>query len=160
MVQYFNGGCMSNFDKDIKAFNEMYKLPSADEPTLEAIKVPLAYQLLNFKDILTEEIKEIDQIVSKCRSGDVIEKAAILTEIADLLGDIQVYCASEMRKYGLTNSEILNIIMQSNMSKMGPDGKAIYDARGKLQKGPNYWKPEPLIQALIEGKLNKGEDNV
>lgn len=41
--------------------------------------------------------------------------------------------------------------MQSNFSKLGADGKPIYDERGKVQKGQNYWKPEPKIKALPAG---------
>jgi predicted HAD superfamily Cof-like phosphohydrolase len=70
--------------------------------------------------------------------------------LADLLGDIQVYCASEMRKFGLPQDDVLSIIMQSNFSKLGADGKPIYDERGKVQKGPGYWKPEPKISAMLE----------
>lgn len=40
--------------------------------------------------------------------------------------------------------------MDSNESKLGADGNPIYDANGKFLKGPNYWKPEPRIKALLE----------
>lgn len=45
--------------------------------------------------------------------------------------------------------EILDIIMQSNFSKLGEDGKPIYDERGKIMKGPGYWKPEPKIAEYL-----------
>lgn len=54
-----------------------------------------------------------------------------------------------MAKFGIPLDETLEIIMQSNFSKMGADGKPIDDERGKLQKGPNYWKPEPRIAAML-----------
>lgn len=44
---------------------------------------------------------------------------------------------------------ILDIIMASNFSKLGADGKPIYDDRGKVLKGPGYWKPEPKISAYL-----------
>jgi hypothetical protein len=44
---------------------------------------------------------------------------------------------------------VLQIIMDSNASKLGADGKPIYDANGKFLKGPNYWKPEPKIRELL-----------
>jgi predicted HAD superfamily Cof-like phosphohydrolase len=77
----------------------------------------------------------------------------LLTALADLLGDIQVYCGSEMVKFGLPIDDVLFIIMQSNFSKMGADGNPIYDERGKLQKGPHYWKPEPKIRELLRSML-------
>ena len=65
------------------------------------------------------------------------------------LCDIQVYCASEMAKFGLPLDKVLAVIMNSNFSKLGADGEPIYDERGKVQKGPNYWKPEPAIAVMI-----------
>lgn len=78
----------------------------------------------------------------------------LLTALADLLGDIQVYCASEMAKFGLPLDTVLSIIMQSNFSKMGADGKPIYDEHGKLQKGPAYYKPEPQIRGMLAEALD------
>jgi predicted HAD superfamily Cof-like phosphohydrolase len=79
----------------------------------------------------------------------------ILADLADWLGDIMVYCASEMRKYGLRSNDILGIIMASNFSKLGLDGKPIYDERGKVLKGPGYWKPEPMIRRLLEAQIRQ-----
>lgn len=141
---------MSEFSKDIEKFNGIYKLPVNKQPTTE-IGVPMAVRLLAFKDILMEEVDEIDDIIKAVDRGD--NPLVVLTMLADLLGDIQVYCASEMAKFGLPLDEVLAIIMQSNFSKLGADGKPIYDERGKVMKGPDYWKPEPKIQELLE-KIN------
>ena len=141
---------MSTFSEDIKRFNAMYALPANEEPALE-IGVPVAERLRAFKSILGEELDEIDDIVAAAENkAPALE---VLTMLADLLGDIQVYCASEMRKFGLPQDEVLSIIMQSNFSKLGADGKPIYDERGKVQKGPGYWKPEPKIQDLLAERI-------
>lgn len=142
---------MSTFSDDIKQFNAMYALPVSEKPTLD-IGVPVADRLRAFKSILGEELDEIDEIVAAAEKG--APSLEVLTMLADLLGDIQVYCASEMRKFGLPQDEVLSIIMQSNFSKLGADGKPIYDERGKVQKGPGYWKPEPKISAML-GERNK-----
>jgi predicted HAD superfamily Cof-like phosphohydrolase len=137
---------MSPFAEDIKKFNGIYKLPVSAKPTLE-IGVSVIERLNAFKNILSEELDEIDEIIEAAENQ--APALDILTMLADLLGDIQVYCASEMAKFGLPLDQVLAIIMQSNFSKLGADGKPIYDARGKVQKGPNYWKPEPEIKALL-----------
>lgn len=137
---------MGQFQKHIRAFNTMYRLPCTDRPTLN-IGVPVKQRLFDFKAILIEELNEIDEIIDVVDAGAASEDTP--TSLADLLGDIQVYCASEMAKFGIPLDETLEIIMQSNFSKMGADGKPIYDERGKLQKGPNYWKPEPRIAAML-----------
>jgi hypothetical protein len=86
-------------------------------------------------------------------------------DLADWLGDIQVYCASEMAKYGIPITETKRIIMSSNFSKLDAKGQPIYDDEGKVQKGPMYWKPEPRIKAMLAEKIeeailaNRKEEN-
>ena len=143
---------MSQFADDIKQFNGIYKLPVNNQPTT-AVGVPVVERLKAFKDILIEEVHEMDEIVEAVENNT--PELEVLTMLADLLGDIQVYCASEMAKFGLPLDEVLQIIMQSNFSKLGADGKPIYDERGKVLKGPNYWKPEPKIRPLLESRLAK-----
>jgi predicted HAD superfamily Cof-like phosphohydrolase len=92
-------------------------------------------------------VHEIDDIVNAADSGG--DKLDIAVAIADLLGDVIVYCRSEALKYGIPLEQVLDIIMDSNESKLGADGNPIYDANGKFLKGPNYWKPEPKIRELL-----------
>jgi NTP pyrophosphatase (non-canonical NTP hydrolase) len=133
------------FPERIVAMNAMYKLPAHDRPTLPA---DAAERLLKFKATLLDEVHEIDEIVKLTQRGT--EPLDIAVAIADLLGDLIVYCRSEALKYGLPLEEVLDVIMDSNESKLGADGKPIYDANGKFLKGPNYWKPEPRIRALLQ----------
>lgn len=143
---------MSAFKKDIEAFNKMYGLPVNEVPTtLFTTRIELIERLQNFKKILEDEIDEMNEVVEMIRAGDMPED--VLTSIADLLGDIQVYCASELCKFGLDNDLILATIMASNMSKLGADGLPIYDERGKVMKGPNYWKPEPMLRRAIDAAI-------
>ena len=134
-----------SFHERIAAMNAMYKLPANAKPDIPA---EVADRLVKFKATLMDEVHEIDEIVELARGG--ADKMAIAVAIADLLGDIMVYCRSEALKYGLPLEAVLDVIMDSNESKLGADGKPIYDANGKFLKGPNYWKPEPKLQALLE----------
>ena len=127
--------------------NAMYQLPANAGPTLPA---DVAERLAKFKATLLDEVHEIDDIVALARNGAGALDIAVA--IADLLGDIMVYCRSEALKYGLPLEEVLDLIMDSNESKLGGDGKPIYDANGKFLKGPNYWRPEPKIKALLEAR--------
>lgn len=136
------------FAQDINRFNGMYKLPVATKPSLDQLGTTPLDRLINFKKILLEEVDEIDTIIHDLENGNY-PPVDSLTDIADLLGDIQVYCASEMAKFGLPLDDILAVIMESNFSKLMPDGSVKYDERGKVMKGPNYWKPEPKIKALL-----------
>jgi hypothetical protein len=141
---------MTSFAQNITTFNAMYKMPIAPAPRLISAK-----RLIDFKSILGKELNEIDDILAKWESKSLSPEGQLelLTDIADLLGDLQVYCASEMAKWGLPLEATLQIIMESNFSKMGADGLPIYDDQDKLQKGPHYWKPEPRISDMLSGRI-------
>jgi len=143
---------MSDFARDIQKFNGIYKLPVSAVPTTN-VGVAMTDRLKAFKSILGEELDEIDEIITAAERGEAA--LTTLTMLADLLGDIQVYCASEMAKFGLPLDEVLAIIMQSNFSKLGADGQPIYDERGKVMKGSHYWKPEPKIEQLLAEKMKQ-----
>lgn len=154
-----------DFEAMILYFNGMYKLPVAPYPMLEAEAAWQASRLnqsaidtklavfQRFEDffgiILQNEVKEYQDISSDASDID------ILTELADLLGDIIVYCASEMARYGIPQKEVLRIIMDSNFSKLDANGNPIYDENGKVSKGPFYWKPEPQIKALLQNLIEE-----
>ena len=133
------------FAQRIALMNAMYRLPAHAEPT---ITDDVADRLKKFKATLLDEVHEIDEIVELAEQG--ADKMDIAVAIADLLGDVIVYCRSEALKYGLPLEEVLELIMDSNESKLGADGNPIYDGNGKFLKGPNYWKPEPKIRTLLE----------
>lgn len=132
------------FAERIAQMNAMYKLPSN-----AALAIPdnVAERLAKFKATLMDEVHEIDDIVAQAQQN--APQIEIAVAIADLLGDVIVYCRSEALKYGIPLEAVLEIIMDSNASKLGADGKPIYDANGKFLKGPNYWKPEPKIRELL-----------
>lgn len=128
--------------------NAMYKLPAQPSPLLP---VDPADRLRKFKTTLLDEVNEIDDIVTACENK--AESIDVLVAVADLLGDIIVYCRSEALKFGIPLEDVLNVIMDSNESKLGADGKPIYDSNGKFLKGPNYWKPEPRIKELLQAAI-------
>lgn len=136
----------NNLFCDIASFNKMYKLHKPTMPTV------INGRLEDFQKILNEEFLESDDILGdKLSQEDPIPS---LVAMADWLGDIVIYCLSEMLRWGLAPEEVLRIIMQSNFSKLGEDGQPIYDERGKLMKGPNYLKPEPKLEEYIRGAID------
>lgn len=153
---------MSQFSQALVAFNNMYRLPVADTPNIISTQ-----RLCDLKVILQKELDEIDEVIALTAAaeealelqlpGCLHHVVTALTALADLLGDLQVYCGSEMAKWGLPLDEVLAVIMESNMSKLGADGQPIYDETGKVQKGPNYWKPEPRIYALLAERLGSAQ---
>ena len=73
--------------------------------------------------------------------------------LADWLGDLMIYAASEMRRFGIPVEKTLSIIMDSNFSKLGADGKPIIK-NGKVTKGPHFQAPEPKLKAMLEELRN------
>ncbi|MCE2691621.1 MAG: pyrophosphatase [Rubrivivax sp.] len=138
------------FAARIAGMNAMYRLAANDSPT---IPDDTADRLVKFKATLMDEVHEIDDIVTIANSG--ASKLEVAVALADLLGDIIVYCRSEALKYGLPLEEVLDVIMDSNESKLGADGNPIYDQNGKFLKGPNYWKPEPKIRELLAALMTQ-----
>lgn len=146
-----------DFASSIRRFNEMYDLPRSDRPQLLPVE-----RLEQFKKILSEEVGEIDDILAKYKTyiaqpGGITreQELELLTDLTDWLGDIMVYARSEALRFGLPLEKGLDIIMQSNFSKLGEDGKPIYDTRHKVLKGPNYWKPEPKISEMLRRELGE-----
>ena len=73
------------------------------------------------------------------------DEAEQLKELADL-----VYVAYQMAaSQDWDLDEAMRRVHQSNMSKLGEDGKPIYRADGKVLKGPNY-QPPYLNDLIIE----------
>ena len=138
----------TSFAKRIADMNAMYKLPTQPTPLLPEDP---ADRLRKFKATLLDEVNEIDEIVAACESK--VEPIDVLVAVADLLGDVIVYCRSEALKFGIPLEDVLDVIMDSNESKLGADGKPIYDNNGKFLKGPNYWKPEPKIKELLQAAI-------
>ena len=64
-----------------------------------------------------------------------------LTEVADALTDILYVTYGAGHAFGINLDECFDEVQKSNMSKLGVDGKPIFNDKGKVMKGPNYFKP-------------------
>lgn len=140
----------TKFNSALDAMHDMYGIPKLDTPTKADIKP----RLTEFVSILGDEFEELEAIIE----AEEQPRIDTLVDLADFLGDVIVYCASEARRHGIPLEQVLEIIMDSNLSKLGADGLPILDHRSKIIKGPNYWKPEPKIRDLIRSlRLAKGD---
>ena len=83
-------------------------------------------------DLIKEELDEL---------GDAIRKKDI-KEVADALTDILYVTYSAGHAFGINLDKCFEEEQNSNMSKLGNDGKPIYNDKGKVMKGPNYFKPD------------------
>ena len=81
--------------------------------------------------LIKEELEELKKAIS---DNDLLE-------IADALTDILYVTYGAGHAFGINLDKCFNEVQDSNMSKLGPDGKPIYNESGKVMKGPNYFKP-------------------
>ena len=83
-------------------------------------------------DLINEELSEL---------RDAINKKDI-KEVADALTDILYVTYGAGHAFGINLDECFKEVQSSNMSKLGIDGKPIYNEKGKVMKGPKYFKPD------------------
>ena len=123
---------MSNFD-DVKtfmqAFGQEIKI-KAEFPKEKIVK--LRY------DLIKEELNELEQAM----------KTKNLKEIADALTDILYVTYGAGYAYGINLDKCFKEVQRANMSKLGNDGKPIYNEKGKVMKGPNYSEPNLTISRV------------
>ena len=81
--------------------------------------------------------EENDEYLEACH-------AKSLLEVADALGDQLYILCGTILKHGMQHIilDVFNEIQQSNMSKLGEDGKPILREDGKILKGPGYFRPD------------------
>ena len=70
-----------------------------------------------------------------------------LEEVADALTDILYVTYGAGHAFGINLDKCFEEVQNSNMSKLGEDGKPIYNEAGKVMKGPKYFKPN--LEKLI-----------
>ena len=83
-------------------------------------------------DLIREELEEL---------RDAIDKKDI-KEVADALTDILYVTYGAGHAFGINLDKCFEEVRNSNMSKLGLDGKPIYNEKGKVMKGPNYFEPD------------------
>ena len=89
-------------------------------------------------DLITEELEELKNAME---SKDLLE-------VADALTDILYVTYGAGHAFGINLDKCFDEVQNSNMSKLGNNGKPIYNESGKVMKGPNYFKPD-LSKFLI-----------
>ena len=117
---------MTNFEKVglfMKTFGqEVKRSPALSGDKINELRVSL----------IKEELDEFKQALD---NNDLLEAADALTDILYV-----TYGAGHA--FGIDLDACFEEVQNSNMSKLGNDGKPIYNDQGKVMKGPNYYKPD------------------
>ena len=116
---------MSNFNK-VKTFMETFGQEVKTKPSFSTDKINnLRY------DLIKEELEELK----------VAMESKDLLEVADALTDILYVTYGAGHAFGINLDKCFAEVQDSNMSKLGENGKPIYNEAGKVMKGPKYFKP-------------------
>ena len=119
---------MTNFEK-VKLFMNTYGQEVKDKAEFSDAKT----NKLRI-DLIKEELEELTQGMNDKN----------LLEVADALTDILYVTYGAGHAFGIDLDKCFDEVQNSNMSKLGEDGKPIYNDSGKVMKGPNYFKPDLL----------------
>ena len=116
---------MSNF-KSVRKFMETFGQEIKEKASFPNDKITsLRYELIK------EELDELKEAIDK----------KDIKEVADALTDILYVTYGAGHAFGIDLDKCFEEVQNSNMSKLGVDGKPIYNDKGKVMKGPNYFKP-------------------
>ena len=116
---------MTNFEK-VGLFMTTFGQEVKKKPSLSTDKIN------NLRsNLIEEELNEFKEAISK----------KDLKEVADALTDILYVTYGAGHAFGINLDDCFEEVQKSNMSKLGNDGKPIYNEHGKVMKGPNYFKP-------------------
>ena len=116
---------MSNFNK-VGTFMKTFGQEVKAKPSFSSDKInKLRY------DLIKEELEELK----------VAMENKDFLEVADALTDILYVTYGAGHAFGIDLDKCFEEVQNSNMSKLGKDGKPIYNEEGKVMKGPNYFKP-------------------
>ena len=116
---------MTNFEKVgefMKTFGQEVKFKSSlSSDKINVLRI----------NLIEEELEELKQAINQKN----------LLEVADALTDILYVTYGAGHAFGINLDKCFEEVQNSNMSKLGDDGKPIYSEKGKVLKGPNYFKP-------------------
>ena len=123
---------MTNFEK-VGVFMKTFGQEIKTKPSLSSDKI----NTLRI-NLIEEELKELKHAIEK----------KDLKETIDALTDILYVTYGAGHAFGINLDKCFEEVQKSNMSKLGEDGKPIYNEDGKVMKGPNYFKPN--ISKFVE----------
>ena len=116
---------MTNFES-VKKFMEIFGQEIKEKANFPNDKITsLRYELIK---------EELDELKVAIDNKDI-------KEVADALTDILYVTYGAGHAFGINLDKCFEEVQKSNMSKLGADGKPIYNEKGKVMKGPNYFKP-------------------
>ena len=131
---------MTNFEK-VGHFMKTFGQEIKTKPGLSTEKInKLRVSLIN------EELEEFKEAI----------KNSDLKEAADALTDILYVTYGAGYAYGIDLDKCFKEVQRANMSKLGEDGKPIYNEKGKVMKGPNYI--EPNLKQFVEWKKERDKN--
>lgn len=132
----------------VREFHRAYGQPHPTVPT------PPDEQLIRLRlRLLKEEMKEVEQdLIALTQAKTLPEQLDGLTRLLKELCDLRYVTEGAAVAFGLDIDAAYAEVHRSNMSKLGADGRPIYDEGGKVLKGPDYSPADmtKIVPQIIE----------
>ena len=128
---------MSKYEEIVEQFHRAMNLPInvAFNPDLLKLRKKL------LQEEMAELFQELDVAIETTEKGLPVSHP-LFEQICKETADVQYVLSGFNVSFGLPIDEAFDLTHESNMSKLGPDGKPVYREDGKITKGPNYHKPD------------------
>lgn len=166
--------------QSVKEFYEAFEQTEfiAEKPSLDTENI--SEERLHLKlTLIAEEFVELIEAAYGKASGAILARAWLeaqaadegnrdIVEVADALADLDYVEKGFALEAGIPWEAIFRKVHESNMSKLGEDGKpvisdgvtpATYDGevkpKGKLLKGPNFFEVTPELEKILGAKSKK-----
>lgn len=124
---------------EVKLFHEKFGHPIAETPTF-----------MNHERAKNRAMWLMEEMAEFLIAPDVYEQA-------DAMIDLIYFALGTLVEMGIKPDRLFEIVHEANMSKLGKEGKPIYNAKdGKVMKPDNWEDPAPKFRLYIDSlKINR-----
>lgn len=131
--------------EEIKELKEAYEKPETSDTNMAEIFKEMAdviYVVAHFYNVMPVYAPELISQERNQKIQDILDEAASIISL--VTQKLQIPLPIILAAF--------NVVHNSNMSKLGDDGKPVYREDGKIMKGPNYVAPDmmPIVQLWKE----------
>lgn len=141
---------MNDYERKVREFHLAFDIE---------VDKPMTAERLDFrKRLIAEEVEELYAEIDKAKAEIAADGAVTRETMAAMMkemADVQYILSGMAVTFGLPSDRVLERVHQSNMSKLGADGKPVRRADSKVMKGPHYRPPQ--LDDLID-QIPVGDD--
>lgn len=121
---------MNNWIEEVRAFQKIFELKQEDKTKLLLLRC----------NLVNEEIGEFNAALNAMLVAPNWAKPRV--ELLDAIADSIVVLIGTANALGMDLDTAMERVFESNLTKLGEDGRPFYNSDGKVMKGPNFIPPD------------------